>query len=71
MVSLNNNISNENNTLLVNVYGVISKIKNRKLLIEFCFNLGFILPNFGCFSHDFVLKWAIGLKKVCIFINYI
>lgn len=54
----------ENNHSIVNVNSVLPKIKNRKLLQEFCFELGYLLPDFTCFSHEFVFLWGAGRKNV-------
>ena len=47
---------------------VIAKIKNRKTLKEFLFQMGVYLPDLTSFSHEFVFLWLQGKKQVSIFL---
>ena len=43
---------------------VIAKIKNEKTLREFLFSMGWYLPDFTSYSHEFVFLWLQGKKQV-------
>jgi len=46
---------------------VIAKIKNRKTLREFLFQMGWYLPDFTSYSHEFVFHWLQNKKQVSLF----
>lgn len=56
------------NTSLSNM---LLKLKNRKALCEFLFSIGWHLPNFSCYSHEFVFSWLQGKKQVSFILNFI
>jgi len=53
-----------NNSVEVNINEFITKIKNRKILIEFFFKIGYYFPNLSSYSHDFAIQVASGKKNV-------
>ena len=59
----------ENNTeyCQTSLTNVIGKIKNRKTLKEFLFQMGWYLPDFTSYSHEFVFHWLQGKKYVSLF----
>ena len=46
---------------------VIAKIKNRKTLREFLFQIGWYLPDFTSYSNEFVFHWLQNKKQVSLF----
>jgi len=58
----------ENNcNMNLNLQEILPRIRNRAVLREFCFSLGFWLPDYSCYSHQFVLGWGKGEKNVSKF----
>lgn len=57
-------MEHQNNSSIVNIHSILPKIRNRKILREFVFSLGFNLPDLTIYSHDFVLRWGSGNKQV-------
>ena len=55
---------NNNGSVQVNINEFVTKIKNRKILIEFFFKIGFYFPNLSCYSHDYAIQFASGKKDV-------
>lgn len=55
-----------NNTEFYNttLHSLLAKIKCRKVLREFLFTMGYFLPDFTSFSHEFVFLWLQGKKFV-------
>ena len=49
---------------------VIAKIKNRKTLREFLFQMGWYLPDFTSYSHEFVFLFLQGKKQVNFILIY-
>lgn len=57
------------NVSSVNINELVRKLKNRKHLIEFCFRIGYYLPDSTVFNHGFIIKWGQGRKNVSCLIN--
>lgn len=52
------------------LFCVLKKIKNRKLLREFLFSIGWYIPNHSSFNHEFVFLWLQNKKNVSKLIIY-